>query len=86
MRRSDSPSRARVLRQKLQTAMGDAADVKSTGAPQLGQAARQARWGEGVELANGKCGGFVPPDLDGVAARRACAVATARGWLLHQKV
>jgi len=35
-----------VLRQKLQTAIGDAADAKSTGAPQFGHAARQARCGD----------------------------------------
>ena len=40
MRRSASPSRTSVLRQKLQTALADAAEAKSTGAPQLGQAAR----------------------------------------------
>jgi hypothetical protein len=40
MRRSASPSRTRVLRQKLQTALADAAEANSTGAPQLGHAAR----------------------------------------------
>jgi hypothetical protein len=35
-----------VLRQKLQTALAEAADAKSTGAPQFGQAARYARWGD----------------------------------------
>ena len=40
MRRSASPSRTSVLRQKLQTALADAADANSTGAPQFGQAAR----------------------------------------------
>jgi hypothetical protein len=40
MRRSASPSRTSVLRQKLHTAPADAADAKSTGAPQFGQAAR----------------------------------------------
>src|ERR1700749_4968181 len=44
--RSDSPSRTSVLRQKLQTALADAADRNSTGAPQFGQAARQARCDE----------------------------------------
>src|SRR3954468_7960364 len=43
--RSDSPSRTSVLRQKLQTAVDDDAERKSTGAPQLGHAARQARCG-----------------------------------------
>jgi hypothetical protein len=47
MRRSVSPSRSKVLRQKLQTALADAAEAKSTGAPQPGQAARQARWARG---------------------------------------
>jgi hypothetical protein len=32
-----------VERQKLHTALADAAEANSTGAPQLGQAARQAR-------------------------------------------
>jgi len=40
MRLSASPSRTRVLRQKPQTALADAADANSTGAPQLGHAAR----------------------------------------------
>jgi len=43
MRRSASPSRTSVLRQKLHTALLDAAEANSTGAPQLGQAARYAR-------------------------------------------
>jgi len=43
MRCSASPSRSSVERQKPQTALADAADWKSTGAPQLGQSARQAR-------------------------------------------
>jgi hypothetical protein len=47
MRRSVSPSRASVLRQKLQIALADAAERNSTGAPQFGHAARQARWGAG---------------------------------------
>ena len=34
-----------MLRQKLHTATGDAADANATGAPQLGHAARQARCG-----------------------------------------
>jgi len=46
MRRSASPSRTSVLRQKLQTALADAAEANSTGAPQLGQAARYARCGD----------------------------------------
>src|SRR6218665_4129578 len=41
--RSDSPSRSSVLRQKLQTALLDAAEANSTGAPQFGQAAVQRR-------------------------------------------
>jgi hypothetical protein len=45
MRRSASPSRTSVLRQKLQTALADAAEANSTGAPQFGHAARQARLG-----------------------------------------
>jgi hypothetical protein len=40
MRCSASPSRTSVLRQKPQTALAEAADAKSTGAPQLGHAAR----------------------------------------------
>jgi hypothetical protein len=35
-----------VLRQKLHTALADAAEANSTGAPQLGQAARYVRCGE----------------------------------------
>src|SRR6478735_11859384 len=50
-----SPARTTVERQKLQTANGDAAERNSTGAPQLGHAARYARWGEGSEVAN-RCG------------------------------
>ena len=38
--RSASPARTTVEWQKLQTANGDAAERKSTGAPQLGHAAR----------------------------------------------
>ena len=38
--RSVSPSRSSVLRQKPHTAVLDAADAKSTAAPQLGHAAR----------------------------------------------
>jgi len=40
MRRSASPSRTSVLRQKLHTALAEAAEANSTGAPQFGQAAR----------------------------------------------
>jgi hypothetical protein len=40
MRRRLSPSRSKVLRQKLQTALAEAADRKTTGAPQLGHSAR----------------------------------------------
>jgi len=36
-----------VLRQKLHTALAEAAEAKSTGAPQFGQAARQAHCGVG---------------------------------------
>jgi len=39
-RLSASPSRTSVLRQKLHTALAEAADRNSTGAPQLGHAAR----------------------------------------------
>jgi hypothetical protein len=45
MRRSASPSRTKVLRQKLHTALADAAEANSTGAPQFGHAARYARCG-----------------------------------------
>jgi hypothetical protein len=38
--RSASPSRTTVLLQKPQTANADAGERKSTGAPQLGHAAR----------------------------------------------
>ena len=38
--RKASPSRTRVLRQKLHTAKAEAAERKSTGAPQFGHAAR----------------------------------------------
>jgi len=40
MRKSAWPSRTSVLRQKLQTALAEAAEANETGAPQLGQAAR----------------------------------------------
>jgi len=43
MRRKASPSRTSVLWQNEHTAMGDAADRNSTGAPQKLQLARQAR-------------------------------------------
>jgi hypothetical protein len=61
--RSTSPSRSKVLRQKPHTALADAAEAKSTGAPQFGQAARQARWAFGFGLGwppggpGGGCGG-----------------------------
>jgi hypothetical protein len=45
MRRSVSPSRTSVLRQKLHTALADAVDANSTAAPQFGHAARYARCG-----------------------------------------
>src|SRR5437868_11629886 len=48
MRSSASPSRSSVLRQKPQTAVVDAALANSTGAPQLGQAARQRRCAAGA--------------------------------------
>ena len=40
MRFRASPSRTSVLRQKPHTALAEAADAKSTGAPQFGHAAR----------------------------------------------
>jgi len=40
MRRSCSPSRTKLLRQKLHTALVEASEANSNGAPQLGQAAR----------------------------------------------
>ena len=40
MRRNASPSRTSVLRQKLHTALADAAERNSTGAPQFGHATR----------------------------------------------
>jgi hypothetical protein len=40
MRCSASPSRTNVLRQKPHTALAEAAEANSTGAPQLGHAAR----------------------------------------------
>jgi hypothetical protein len=43
MRRSVSPSRNSVERQKLQTALAEAAEANSTDAPQFGHAARQTR-------------------------------------------
>ena len=45
MRRSASPSRSSVLRQKLQIALAEALEANSTCAPQLGQAAVQRRCG-----------------------------------------
>ena len=47
MSRTASPSRSRVLRQKLHTALADAAEANSTGAPQFGL--EQARLFVGAE-------------------------------------